>query len=607
VNLGSYFDEGGFDDFDPRLGTWDDLDGVDEVDGLGFTTYSLIMTSHLVSPYGGALCELIVDNERRRELDDQLHDLVSWDLSLRQLCDLELLLFGGFSPLSGFMTRAEYDSVCSKMQLTDGRFWPLPVTLSIAQKTAEQLSAGSQLVLRDLEGVALAVLNVSDIWQPDRKIEAQACFGTDNPQHPGVEILADEPPVCVGGRVAGLRLPTHYDFSSLRLKPCEVRSRFAKRGFQKVVAYQTAEAMHRAEQAMTFQASRDQQANLFIQPLISEASPDNLDYYARVRCYQMLLPHYPRNTVELSLLPLATRFGGAREAVLRAIVARNFGCTHLIIDSKPDKEGRVVFDPAQDADLALAKVAELGVSLLPCSQWVYDEDSDAYSPEDQLPAGAQVRRLSPAGLRQRLQTGRKIPDWYSYPEVIAELAKANPPCSQQGFTLFFSGLSGAGKSTLANVVMVRLMELGTRPVTLLDGDIVRRNLSSELGFSKEHRDINIRRIGFVAAEIAKNGGIAICAPIAPYHKVRKEVRRMVEAGGGFVLVHVATPLSECEKRDRKGIYKKARAGIITEFTGISDPYEEPLDAEVVIDTSDQTPDEGAQQIMLYLEKAGYIG
>jgi len=321
----------------------------------------------------------------------------------------------------------------------------------------------------------------------------------------------------------------------------------------------------------------------------------------------MLLPHYPTNTVELSLLPLATRYAGAREAMLRAIVARNFGCTHLIIDSKPDKEGRVVFDPAKDADLVLARQAQLEVSLLPFAQWVYDEDSDTYLPEDQLPAGALTRRLSPEGLRARLQAGRKIPDWYSYPDVIAELTKANPPRKQQGFSLFFTGLSGSGKSTLANVVMVRLMELGSRPVTLLDGDIVRRNLSSELGFSKEHRDINIRRIGFVAAEIAKNGGIAICAPIAPYHTVRKEVRRMVEAGGGFVLVHVATPLDECEKRDRKGIYKKARAGIIKEFTGISDPYQEPQDAEVTIDTSDQTPDEGARQIMLYLEKAGYIG
>jgi sulfate adenylyltransferase len=340
--------------------------------------------------------------------------------------------------------------------------------------------------------------------------------------------------------------------------------------------------------------------------------PGDVDHYTRVRCYKAILPRYPQHTVKLALLPLAMRLAGPREAVWHAIIRKNHGCTHLIVGRDhagpgADSRGRPFYDPYAAQELLRAHEAELGVAMVPFRQMVYVENRDAYVPEDEVPPGAQVRTLSGPELRHRLQEGREIPEWFTFPEVAEELRRRYPPRHRQGFTVFFSGLSGSGKSTVANVLLVKFLEIGGRPVTLLDGDVVRKHLSSELGFSKEHRDLNIRRIGFVAAEITKNGGIAICAPIAPYDAVRKEVRRMIEPHGGFVLVHVATPLEVCEARDRKGLYAKARAGLVPEFTGISDPYEPPDDADVVLDTTDCTPEEAAQQVLLHLERERYVG
>jgi len=331
-----------------------------------------------------------------------------------------------------------------------------------------------------------------------------------------------------------------------------------------------------------------------------------------VRCYQALLPHYPQSTVKLALLPLAMRMGGPREAVWHAIIRKNYGCTHLIVGRDhagpgQDSAGKPFYGPYAAQELLREHEKELGVAMVPFKMMVYVEDQDAYLPDDEVPKGARVLSISGTDLRRRLAEGRDIPEWFTFSEVARELRRTHRPRHQQGFTVFFTGLSGSGKSTVARVLQVKFLEVGGRPVTLLDGDIVRKHLSSELGFSKEHRDINIRRIGFVAAEITKNGGIAICAPIAPYQSVRREVRAMTEQGGGFVLVHLATPLEVCEQRDRKGLYAKARAGIVKQFTGISDPYEVPSDAEVVIDTTDITPEEAAQTIVLHLERDGYVG
>ena len=571
------------------------------------------MSTHLVEPHGGSLQNLIVSEAQRAEIQAASRDWPSWDLTARQLCDLELLLNGAFSPLTGFMGRADYEKVSESMRLADGTLWPIPITLDATEELAKSLQSGSTLALRDPEGVMLAALHVDDVWQPDRTAEAEAVYGTANVEHPGVvHVLERTNPYYVGGRLEGLQLPSHYDFRSLRLTPGELRASFSRLGWRRVVAFQTRNPMHRAHFELTLRAAKGAETNLLIHPVVGMTKPGDLDHYTRVRCYQALLPHYPKNTVKLSLLPLAMRMGGPREAVWHAIIRKNYGCTHLIVGRDhagpgSDSKGKPFYGPYDAQKLLKKHESEVGIEMVPFKMVVYVEDQDAYFQVDEVSEGTRTLSISGTELRERLAGGREIPSWFTFPEVAKELQRTHPPRHKQGFTVFFTGLSGAGKSTIANVLLVKFLELGGRPVTLLDGDIVRKNLSSELGFSKEHRDINILRIGYVASEISQNGGIAICAPIAPYENVRREVRSLIEKVGGFCLVRIATPLEVCEQRDRKGMYAKARADIIKEFTGISDPYEVPLEAEVTIDTTDMSPEEAANQIMLHLERQGYIG
>ncbi len=571
------------------------------------------MTDHLIKPHGGQLVQPIASAERQAELRQASRDWPSWDLTPRQLCDLELLLNGGFSPLTGFMNRADFDSVCERMRLADGTLWPIPITLDVTEELAAKLSPGTALALRDPEGVMLAALHVEQMWALDREAKAKSVFGTLDRKHPGVaHIFERTNNVAVGGRLEGLELPHHYDFVRLRHSPKQLRERFASLGWRRVVAFQTRNPMHRAHVELTLRAAKEREASLLVHPTVGMTKPGDVDHYTRVRCYQAILSRYPAHTVMLSLLPLAMRMGGPREALLHAIIRKNYGCTHLIVGRDHagpgnDSQGKPFYGPYDAQELLRRHEEELGVAMVPFRNMVYVEDRDSYLPEDEIEDGMRVLNISGTELRRRLAEGREIPPWFSYPEVAHELQRTHPPRHRQGFTVFFTGLSGAGKSTLANILMVKLLEMGGRPVTLLDGDLVRKNLSSELGFSREHRDINIRRIGFVASEITKNGGIAICAPIAPYDKVRKEVRAMVEPLGGFILVHLATPIGVCEERDRKGLYAKARAGLIKEFTGVSDPYEEPADAEVALDTTEVSPEEAAQQVFLHLERESYIG
>jgi sulfate adenylyltransferase len=571
-------------------------------------------TSHLIPPHGGELVDLIAQPEQVRELKAHSREWPSWDLTPRQICDLELLLSGGFSPLRGFMARADYEGVCQNMRLASGVLWPMPIMLDVSEALAKSLTAGSsKLALRDPEGVMLAVLHVEDVWQPDRKAEAQAVFQTTSPAHPGVDYLLNKSnPWYVGGRVEGLQLPSHYDFRPLRFTPAELRAEFSRLGWRRVVAFQTRNPMHRAHVELTFRAAKQVEASLLIHPSIGMTKPGDVDYFTRVRCYQLLLSKFPAGTAKLSMLPLAMRMGGPREAIWHALIRKNHGCSHFIVGRDhagpgKDADGKPFYGPYDAQELFKKHEAEMGVAMVPFQMMVYLEDQDRYVPDNEVPAGARVLNISGTELRRRLNEGREIPAWFTYPEVVHELRRSFPPRHKQGVTIFFTGLSGSGKSTIANVLLTKFLETGGRPVTLLDGDIVRKHLSSELGFSKEHRDINIRRIGFVASEITKNGGIAICAPIAPYDATRKHVRSLVEPLGGFILVHVSTPLEICEQRDRKGLYAKARAGILKEFTGISDPYEEPQDAEVVINTADLTPEESAQEIILHLEREGFIG
>ncbi|MDH3404560.1 MAG: bifunctional sulfate adenylyltransferase/adenylylsulfate kinase [Acidobacteriota bacterium] len=571
------------------------------------------MSDRLNAPHGGELVDLILPAAELPAAREASVDWPSWDLTPRQMCDLELLMCGAFSPLTGFMGRADYDAVCDGMRLADGTLWPLPVTLDVTEEVAAGLEPGSKLALRDPEGVMLAAVEVAETWALDRASEAERVYGTQDRKHPAVAHLHERSNgVLVGGRVLGFQAPWHYDYAALRATPADLRRRFERLGWRKIVAFQTRNPMHRAHFELTLRAAREVEANLLIHPVVGMTKPGDVDHYTRVRCYQALVERYPRNTAMLALLPLAMRMGGPREALFHAIIRKNYGCSHLIVGRDhagpgSDSAGRPFYGPYDAQELLTAHQEELGIAMVPFRMVVYVEDRDAYYPVDEVPEGTRTLDISGTELRQRLARGSELPEWFTFPEVARELRRTHPPRAKQGFTVFFTGLSGSGKSTVANSLRVKLLEMGGRPVTLLDGDLVRKNLSSELGFSKEHRDLNIRRIGYVASEITKNGGIAICAPIAPYDKVRKDVRAEVEPGGGFVLVHVATPLEVCEQRDRKGLYAKARAGIIQQFTGISDPYEVPDDADVVLDTTDLLPDETAQQIILHLEHEGYIG
>ncbi len=571
------------------------------------------MTDHLISAHGGTLLDLVVDTDRSEQIRSASSEWPSWDLTERQVCDLELLLSGGFSPLRGFMGREDYETVCNRLRLADGTVWPIPITLDVPDELAAKCPPGTSLAVRDAEGVMLAVLHVDEVWQPDLTAEAQKVFGTVDPKHPGVGYLLNRSHSnYLGGRLEGVQLPLHYDYRELRDSPAELRKRFRKLGWRRVVAFQTRNPLHRAHQELTLRAAKEVEANLLIHPVVGMTKPGDVDHYTRVRCYQAIMGGYPVGTAMLSLLPLAMRMGGPREAVLHAIIRKNHGVSHFIVGRDHagpgnDSSGKPFYGPYDAQEMVRQYQEEVGVEMVPFRNMVYVEDLDQYLPDDEVPEGTRVLSISGTEQRRRLNEGGDLPEWFTPPAVAAELRRSYPPRAQQGFTVFFTGLSGAGKSTIANVLLVKLLELGGRPVTLLDGDVVRKHLSSELGFSKEHRDINIRRIGFVAAEITKNGGIAVCAPIAPYAKTRADVRAMTEPGGGFLLVHIATPVETCEHRDRKGLYAKARAGILKEFTGISDPYEEPTDADIVIDTTNVTAEEAAQQIVLHLEREGYVG
>lgn len=566
----------------------------------------------LKEAHGGELIDRYLSPEEANSEKENARDLASWDLTMRQLCDIELILNGAFSPLTGFLNQGDYETVCRDMRLGSGTFWPMPITLDVSQAFADSIEEGGRIALRDPEGVLIATMDVESLYRPDKDAEAKSVFGTADDSHPGVAYLMHRAgPVYVGGTLYGVESPVHYDFKHLRDTPREVRERFRKLGWRKVVAFQTRNPLHRAHFELTFRAARDVEANLLLHPVVGMTKPGDVDHFTRVRCYEHLLPHYPEQTTALSLLPLAMRMAGPREAVWHALIRKNYGCTHFIVGRDhagpgDDRSGKPFYGPYDAQQMMRDHADELDITMVPFRNMVYVEDRAQYEPDDEIEEGARTLNISGTELRRRLHDGLEIPEWFSFPEVVEELRRTHPPRHQQGFTVFFTGLSGSGKSTVANALMVKLMEMGGRPVSLLDGDVVRKHLSSELGFSKEHRDLNIQRIGYVASEITKNGGIAICAPIAPYAQTRRVVREMIEPVGGFVEIHVATPIEVCEARDRKGLYAKARAGLIKGFTGIDDPYEVPENPEMSIDTSDVTPDMLAHRIIVKLESLGFI-
>jgi sulfate adenylyltransferase len=561
---------------------------------------------------GRTVSDLLVDEKTAEDLRQASLSFPSLTLSKRQLCDLELLINGGFSPLKGFMDPGAYDAVVAGCRLPDGTPWPMPVVLDVDREFAQQLEPGRQVALRDAEGFMPAVLTVTQVWEVEKGREAQHVYGTHRAEHPGVRYLYERVKShYVGGTLEGLGTPAHHEFENLWDTPEELRHLFRKMGWRRVIAFHTTDAMHKLHRRLILDAAKKHQAHILVHPAVGETKPGDLHHYARVHCYKAIEKHLPHEMTALSLLPLAMRMAGPREALWHAIVNRNFGCTHFIIGpdhaSPPKSGGERFYDKYAARKFVKGYAGEIGIEIIELPEYRYVPVRRAFLPDAEILAeGLESTAITKRGLKQMLLQKREIPDWFSYPEVIEQLRRVYPPRSRQGITLFFTGLSGSGKSTLANIIFAKLIEAGGRPVSLLDGDIVRQNLSSELGFSKAHRDLNIRRIGFVASEITKNGGVAICAPIAPYTETRRAVRELIEQHGAFVEIHVSTSLEVCESRDRKGLYAKARKGIIPEFTGISDPYEVPERPEIRIDTGELTPSEATQEILLYLFKEGYL-
>ena len=569
--------------------------------------------SHLISPHGGKLVNPMVSEDIKKAYVDSSVEFQSVHLTPRQECDLELLLTGAFSPLTGFMKRKDYERVLDEMRLEDGTLWPMPVTLDIPEKVAGSIEPGQKIALRDQEGFMLAVMTVEEKWEPDKLREARKIYSAFETSHPGVAYLFEQTGrYYIGGAVEGLHIPVRYDYRHLRRSPSEVRAWFENNGWRSVVAFQTRQRLHNAHKAMTLKAADKAMANILLHPVVGTTGPCDIDHYARVRCYEAITGTYLQGLALLNLLPVAMRSAGPREALWQAIINKNYGCSHFIVTPNHADPFTPAKRPPYYPSLAALELlekneSELGVGIVPFEPMVYVENRAEYLPTNECPNDISAKELSSTELSRRLEYGLEIPDWFSPKEVVTELRRAYPPRAKQGFTVFFTGLSGSGKSTIARILLTRFLEMADRPVTLLDGDIVRKHLSNELGFSKEHRHINVIRIGYVASEITKNRGIALCAPIAPYSQSRRYNRELISKYGGYIEVYVATPLATCMKRDRKGLYARALAGKVGGVTGIDDPYEVPENPDVVIDTTELTPEEAAQEVLFFLKTQRYIG
>ena len=532
-------------------------------------------------------------------------------LNSRQLCDIELILNGAFNPLDSFLNKSDYDSVLDTMRLENGELWPIPINLDLTKEQIDLIENDEKIALRDKEGFLISILTLDDIWEPDKQKEASKVYGTEDIEHPGVLQLFNTNNYYVSGKLKKINLPTHHDFTDLRRTPQEVKENIKKMNYDSTIAFQTRNPIHRAHQELMTRAMKELEANILIHPTVGMTKPGDIDHYTRVNCYKKILPHFPSDSTLLSLIPLAMRMAGPREALWHALIRKNYGCTHLIVGrdhAGPGnrRNGDPFYGPYDAQELLLRHQDEINIKMVPFKLFVYVKEKSDFYEFDKIPDGLTSQNISGTELRSKLSNGEEIPEWFTYPEVSNELRKAYPSKNKQGVTLFFTGLSGSGKSTIANALMSKLLERQQRKVTLLDGDIVRTHLSSELGFSKEHRDLNITRIGFVASEITKNGGIAICAPIAPYEKPRQDNKKLIEQHGNYIEIHVSTPLEVCEKRDVKGLYEKARSGIIKGFTGIDDPYEAPNNPDLNIDTTHITVEEATLRIINYLENAQLI-
>ena len=566
-------------------------------------------------PHGGVLKDLLLRYAPKHDqLAAEAEKLPAVVLTERQLCDLELILNGGFSPLEGFMNEKDYNGVVKDLRLADGALFSMPICLDIGKKIidARNIKPGARITLRDFrDDRNLAILTVDDVYKPDKALEGKEVFGGD-PEHPAIKYLMNQTKeYYVGGKVEAVNRLNHYDYVALRYTPSELRTHFEKLGWTRVVAFQTRNPMHRAHRELTVRAARSRQANVLIHPVVGLTKPGDIDHFTRVRVYQALMPRYPNGMAVLGLLGLAMRMGGPREAIWHAIIRKNHGATHFIVGrdhAGPGKNsaGKDFYGP-YDAQYAVEKYRdELGIEVVEFQMMTYLPDSDEYRPKDQVPAGVRTLDISGTELRRRLRVGGDIPEWFSYPEVVKVLRESNPPRNKQGFTIFLTGYTNSGKDAIARALQVTLNQQGGRSVSLLLGETVRSELSSELGFTREDRDTNIGRIAFVAAELTRAGAAVICAPIAPFEEARQEARETISQFGTFFLVHVATSLEYAEKTDKRGVYARARRNSIRNFTGVNDPYEKPTNADLIVDTEKSSVRNIVHQIILMLESQGFL-
>ena len=563
----------------------------------------------LIAPYGGELIDLLAPAEDIDALREQARDLPSVQLSERSVCDLELLATGAFSPLDRFMGKDDFERVLEDMRLTTGHIFPVPLTLPVS--VDEAIGLDQVVALRDAKNELLALMTVEQIYEWNTDRVAERVYRTRDLRHPLVSEMHRWGKLNISGPLQVLQLPRHFDFQDLRLTPGQTRREMERRGFERVVAFQTRNPLHRVHEELTKRACQDLDAVLLLHPVVGLTKPGDVDHYTRVRTYRALAAgYYSPDGVLLALLPLAMRLAGPREALWHAVIRRNYGANFLIVGrdhASPglNSKGKAFYAPYEAQKLVEEHSAELGVSVVPFQEMVYLPDEGRFEEIFKVPSKKRRATISGKQIREDyLNNGKRLPDWFTRPEVADILQQAYPPRHRQGFCVWFTGLSGAGKSTTADVLTVLLLERG-RQVTVLDGDVVRTHLSKGLGFSKEDRDTNVRRIGFVSSEIVRHGGAVICAAVSPYQEARNDARNMI-GGDRFIEVFVDTPLEVCEARDTKGLYAKARQGEIVGFTGIDDPYEIPKHPEIKLDTVDHTSEQNARAILDYLMQQGLI-
>ena len=570
---------------------------------------SLVQPEELIAPYGGTLIDLRPNAEEREAFAERASKLPRLQLSARNLCDLEILATGGFSPLDRFMGQQDYARVVEDMRLTGGQLFAIPITLSVSDDTPVELDR--EVALADQRNNLLAIMRVEEIYEWDPDLEAQSVYGTTDVRHPLVAEMHSWGRLNISGKLDVFALPSHYDFQNIRLTPAQVRERLLALGNHNVVAFQTRNPLHRVHEEITVRAAEQINGTLLLHPVVGMTKPGDVDHYTRVRSYKVLADrYYDRHRTVLSLLPLAMRMAGPREALWHGIIRRNFGSNHFIVGrdhASPglDSNNKPFYEPYAAQELFKEHENEIGMHLLPFPELVYLPDEDRFEDASNIPEGRSTFSISGTTVRRDyLDMGKPLPEWFTRPEVADVLSQAHPPRYRQGFCIWFTGLSAAGKSTTAEILTVLLLERG-RQVTVLDGDIVRTHLSKGLGFSRDDRDVNIRRIGFVAAEIVRHGGAVICAAVSPYRSTRNECRSMV-GSNRFIEVYVNTPLEVCEERDPKGMYARAREGLIKGFTGIDDPYESPTNPEIVLDTVQSSPQINAERILAELIARNYV-